>query len=411
MSNIDFSDAEFLHHPQKKLFEIVQSSPIHVVKLPKIGRAYLVANSDALIDFLKSPHRFTANVSDTIKSATSISINHQPQLKRSAKDLLSKDGASHKDLRHKLDQALRKSGIKTIRPNIAKLADALLAQTSNNSKAGYNLEIVSSYARPLPALVFLELLGIPSENAPNALKWMTQISFPSGPLGNLEKQSALKKLKAYLLEFFSNGSDIPNDCLGHHLIQQYNVDETIDLQSLTNLAFSFLMSGHHTTTNLISIGLLTLLEHPKQLNTLMQDWTKAPAAIEEILRFAAPIQTTSVRYAKDNFVFHGHQFKRGDIAYGLLAASNMDPTLNPSPLEFDISRQNIRQISFGAGAHFCAGAQLAHIIAEVSLQRFFAHYHSSILFTNPKYKLEWIPRFGVRQLSKLCVEANGPKPK
>ncbi|ACT57821.1 cytochrome P450 [Hirschia baltica] len=405
MSVIDFTDKDYLRSPQQVLFELSQKGPILPVKIPKIGKAVLISGNDALIDLLKSPHRFTTDSKTVGKDAIFASAGIIPEFNPGNGSLFLKDGKDHRDIRQHLDQALRKSGLKSLRPNIALLADQLLeTHTPAKRLAANQRDLVLQFAMPLPAMVMIELLGIPKDVAPNILKWAIQISFPSGILGNRHAQSARKHLYDYLKEFFSTPSLLPPESLGAKLLENKPAASADQNANIVDIAFFLILAGHATTSSLISLGCLTLLDHPAQLELLKQDWTRVPDVVEEILRFASPAQTTAPRYAKDTFDFHGHTFKRGDIAFGFLAASNMDPASNKNPLEFDITRDQNRQISFGAGAHFCGGAQLAHIIAEIALQRLFSKWPEMRLSSEAAGSLAWSKKFGVRNLNKMIVE-------
>lgn len=406
MSEIDFTDSQYLRSPHKTLSSLVQNGPLISVKIPKIGKAILATSNEAIIDLLKSPHRFTTDATLVGKSVISHKAGAIPDWKPSNGSLFLKEGNEHRAIRHQLDMALRKSGIKTLRPNIAALADTLLDNvTPAKGFASGHIDLVSQYSRLLPVLVTMELMGIPKSDVPNILKLFTQISYPEGPLGGMNQQSAGKKLLAYLKALLAS-DDLPQDSLCYQLTQPPEAKSQMDADDLTHLAYFLMQAGHSTTSNLIALGCLTLLDNPSQLKVLTQDWTKAPNAVEEILRYAAPAQMTAPRYAKEAFTFYDHAFKRGDIVFGFLAATNMDPNTISAPETFNISRTPIRHISFGAGAHFCGGAQLAHLIAEIALQRLFTHWPDLHLSTNLTKSLAWSPRFGARHLNRCIINTS-----
>ncbi|MFC7292183.1 cytochrome P450 [Hirschia litorea] len=409
MSEIDFTDSQYLRSPHKTLSSLLKNGPLVSVKIPKIGKALLATSNEAIIDLLKSPHRFTTDATQVGKSPICAKAGGMPDWKPSNGSLFLAEGNQHRTIRHQLDMALRKSGIKTLRPNIAALADTLISNAipAKGFPTGH-IDLVSQFSRPLPALVMMELMGIPKTDAPDILKLTTQISYPEGPLGGINQQSAGKKLFAYLKDLLAS-DELPQDSLCFQLKQQPDTTAEINPDELAHLAYFLLQAGHSTTSNLIALGCMSLLDHPTQLKTLTQDWTKAPNAVEEILRYAAPTQMTAPRYAKETFTFYDHTFKRGDIVFGFLAATNMDSSSTPNPDIFDISRSPIRHISFGAGAHFCGGAQLAHLIAEIALQRLFTHRPELQHASNLTKSIIWLPRFGSRHLSRFIVNTT-PSP-
>lgn len=405
MSDIIFTDNAFLRAPQKALLQLSQQGPVISVKVPNIGKAALVTGSEALIDLLKSPHRFSTNAKDVGKSPLFSKAGIKPDISPFTNSLLIKDGVSHREQRQLLDQAIKKCGIKSLRPNIAVSADTLLKNARSPKKRPQNrIELMSQFALPLPALVMMELLGIPKEIVSDVLKWTLQIAAPQGMLPGLSKKKASQKLVTCLARLIDDKQALRPACLLAQLLLDSPQEE--DKEQILQLSYFLLLSGHMSTANLISLGILTLLDHQDQLKTLQSDWTLAPSAVEEILRFASPALTTSARYAKENFTFHNHNFKRGDLVFGVLGASNMDPSTNIDALRFDISRDTQRQISFGAGAHFCAGAQLSHIICEVALQRLFTHWPEASLYDDQMTSLEWDKRFGIRKLKQFHIKTH-----
>ncbi len=157
-------------------------------------------------------------------------------------------------------------------------------------------------------------------------------------------------------------------------------------------------AGHETTVNLIGNGLLALHRHPDQLALLKRDPSLMPNAIEELLRYDSSVQLTG-RTALEDVELSGVRIERGEGIMCLLGAANRDPDVYPDPDRLDITRPNIRPMSFGGGIHFCLGAQLARIEAEIAL--------NSLLARLPDLQLEspdtpaWRPTFVLRGLTSL----------
>jgi len=157
-------------------------------------------------------------------------------------------------------------------------------------------------------------------------------------------------------------------------------------------------AGHETTVNLIGNGLLALHRHPDQLALLKRDPSLMPNAIEELLRYDSSVQLTG-RTALEDVELGGVRVERGEGVMCLLGAANRDPEVFPEPDRLDIRRPNIRPLSFGGGIHFCLGAQLARIEAEIALNALFARL--------PGLRLEapetpaWRQTFVLRGLTSL----------
>jgi cytochrome P450 len=126
--------------------------------------------------------------------------------------------------------------------------------------------------------------------------------------------------------------------------------------------------------HLLCGGTLALLKVPEQKERLLNDWSLMPPAVEELLRFVSPVQMSEPRYAIRDMEFHGQSLRRGDNIVALLGAANADPARFPDPEKLDLSRSPNPHVSFDSGIHFCLGAQLARVEAQVGLERLFTRY-------------------------------------
>jgi cytochrome P450 len=157
-------------------------------------------------------------------------------------------------------------------------------------------------------------------------------------------------------------------------------------------------AGHETTVNLIGNGLLALHRNPDQLRSLQSNPALVGPAIEELLRYDSSVQLTG-RTALESVEVSGVEILKGDSILCLLGAANRDPAVYAEPDRLDVARQNIRPMSFGGGIHFCLGAQLARIEAEVAI--------ATLLRRLPKLALDdplnadWRPTLVLRGLNKL----------
>jgi cytochrome P450 PksS len=128
-----------------------------------------------------------------------------------------------------------------------------------------------------------------------------------------------------------------------------------------------LTAGHETTTNLIGNGVLALLQHPEALRRLRDDPDLMESAVEELLRFASPVETSTFRYAREDLELAGTRIGRGEIVLGVIAAANRDPAQFEDPDTLDLARAPNRHLSFGLGGHFCLGAPLARLEGRIAL--------------------------------------------
>ena len=168
------------------------------------------------------------------------------------------------------------------------------------------------------------------------------------------------------------------------------------------MVFLLLNAGAETTTHLISGSVYELIKTPRLRDWLEEDWRRAPLAIEEFLRFVAPVQFTKPRFVRQDVELGGVWLKQGDRIMAMLAAANLDPEANPYPERLDLARRPNRQVSFGTGIHFCLGHQLARIEGKCALEALFKRWPELNLAVPPN-TIRWRPRPGLRAIERLPV--------
>ena len=163
-----------------------------------------------------------------------------------------------------------------------------------------------------------------------------------------------------------------------------------------------LVAGHETTTRLISNGVYTLLQHRDQLEKLKRDPELMSNAVEEMLRYEPPVQLMP-RYALDDTEFYGKKIKKNQLIVPIIASANRDPSANENPDVFDITRKNIKHISFGYGPHLCLGLNLARLEAKIAFNMLFERFPN---LTLADQEIVWTPIPLVRGMKNLIVNLN-----
>ncbi len=161
-------------------------------------------------------------------------------------------------------------------------------------------------------------------------------------------------------------------------------------------------AGLETTTNLISGSVYELIRVPELRDWLEEDWSRAPLAIEEFLRFVSPVQFSKPRFVRRDIKLGGVWLKNGDRIMAMLAAANMDPEANPHPEKLDLARRPNQHLSFGTGIHFCLGHQLARIECRCALEALFKRW-SWLELAVPPDTIRWRQRPGLRAIERLPV--------
>jgi cytochrome P450 PksS len=141
----------------------------------------------------------------------------------------------------------------------------------------------------------------------------------------------------------------------------------LSAEELLAMVFLLLVAGHETTVNLIGNGMLALLEHPAQLVRLRKEPALIRPAVEELLRYASPVETATERFAREDVAVAGVTIPRGEMAFAVIASANRDERQFPNPDSLDITREPNRHLAFGLGAHFCLGAPLARLEGQIAI--------------------------------------------
>jgi cytochrome P450 len=268
-------------------------------------------------------------------------------------------------------------------------------------------DVVDDFAYPLPVAVICRLLGVPLEDEPqfsraSALLAQTLdpfVTFTGAPSDGMnERMQAGAWLRDYLHDLIERRRSQPGDDLMSRLIAVEESGDQLTEPEIISTCVLLLVAGHETTVNLIGNAMLAVLRHPPQWAALGGDATRAPAVIEETLRYDPPVQLVG-RIAADDMTIAGVELPAGDAMILLLAAAQRDPAEFERPDDFDPDREALRQLGFGHGAHYCLGAPLARLEASVALSEVTTRFPRARLDGEPQYKTN----VTLRGLSALSV--------
>jgi len=228
------------------------------------------------------------------------------------------------------------------------------------------------------------------------------MSYTPSPWGIFRVLPGLFRLVGYFKRHFEQCRQHPRPGLMTALVQAEQDGDNLSENELLATAFLLLVAGHETTVHLIGGGILALLENPDQKARLMADWSLVPSAVEELLRFVCPVQFTKPCYVSRDLEFHGQPLRRGETIIQLLASANADPARFDSPERMDITRSPNPHVAFGTGVHFCLGAQLARVEAQVVIEKVFTRF-PNLSRAVPDSALKYTGRLGIRALTELPV--------
>lgn len=191
-------------------------------------------------------------------------------------------------------------------------------------------------------------------------------------------------------------------CFTIYQIHAEEEGDKLQGNELYSMIFLLIIAGHETTVNLIGNGMYALFEHPKQLELLKNDLSLTETAIEEMLRFYSPVDSSTARWADEDIVLHGKTIQKGDLVIASISSANRDERKFENPHLLDITRKPNPHMAFGYGIHFCLGAPLARLegsIAFRKLLRAFPHITPAGSLSD----LEWRSVFLLRGLKELPV--------
>jgi cytochrome P450 len=279
------------------------------------------------------------------------------------------DPPKHARLRGLVSKAFTPHVIEAMRPHIQRLVDGFLDAVQGRGE----MDVIRDFAFPLPATVITEMLGVPATDRDQLKKWSDDfVVFISTHPANLrleqyrQAQQSMREMTAYFRAHLAAARAGPGERLLKTMALAEEQGDRLTEDELVANANLLLAAGHETTTNLLGNGLLALLRHPDQLRKLKDDPALVPGAVEELLRYDSPVQFTH-RLAKEDVPLGGKTIHRGQFVFLFLAAANRDPAHFPDPDCLDVTRAAHKHLAFGLGHHFCLGAPLARLEAQIAI--------------------------------------------
>jgi cytochrome P450 len=288
------------------------------------------------------------------------------------RSLLSSDPPLHRHLRSMISSAFSAASIETLEPRIKNITNEMIDQVIEKG----SMDLVRDLSYPLPVTVIAELLGIPSEDRDIFKKWADRLlksiddSVETGTRRNGELEQIQNEMDDYFQKAINEKKEKPGEDLVTHLIKAETDEKRLSGEDILSFCSLLLQAGHITTVNLINNCILSLLEHPRQLEKV-QDSNNDPAlvtsTIEETLRYRSPVQAL-IRFATKDVQVGGKTIKSGKRVIVLIGSANHDETIFSNPEEFNVARSPNPHIAFGAGIHLCLGAPLARLESKVAVQ-------------------------------------------
>jgi cytochrome P450 len=382
--------------------ELRDRGAVHVVTLADGHVAWLVVRYDEARVALNDP-RLSKDMHAALATGGEVVAEGLPG-PAFARHMLNVDPPDHTRLRRLVASAFSMRRIEGLRPRIQEIVDALLDGLASGGP-DQRVDLVETFAFPLPFTVICELLGVPQpDRAALGRELIALLGPTSTPAEYARAKAASDEVVRMLGTLVDGKQHHPADDLVSALIAARDGDERLDQRELLSTIFQLIVAGHDTTTSLIGNSVVALLRHPEQLALLRADPGRIPGAVEELLRYDAPVPHSTFRYATAPVEIGGVTIPAGAQVVIALAAADRDDRRYEDPEALDIGRRYLPHLAFGHGIHFCLGAPLARMEAHTALGSLLQRFPQLRLAVEPG-ALHWGHGDGLvlRGLSELPV--------
>ena len=287
--------------------------------------------------------------------------------------MLHMDDPDHKRLRGLVAKAFTVQAVEAMRGRILEIADRLLDAVAGQS----SFDLVETYTKPLPTIVIAVMLGV-NQNDQNSFKrWSDERVHLFNPNRTPEQArglaQSLEAISGYVLRMIEERRITRGTDLISSLINVEEKGERLTVLEIVKICNLLIVAGNLTTTDLLGNGILALLRHPAELDRLRSRPELISAVVEEVLRYDSPVMQVE-RQSTDGRPIDGVNVDAGQTITCSLYGANRDPAVYPDAEVFDIQRSDKHHYSFGGGAHFCIGAPLARLEAEIGLSALFRRF-------------------------------------
>lgn len=277
--------------------------------------------------------------------------------------MITLDPPRHDELRRLVSRSFTPRAIASMELDIRTIARDLL-----DAADGPDFDLVDAFSGPMPVMVIARMLGVPDSDRAEFKRWSDELvqADPDDEATVARAVDAGAELYRYFRRAIA-GRLPEGDDLISSLIAARDGDHRLSETELVSLCFLLLAAGNETTTNLISNAVSVLSSHPDERRRCVDDPTRIPAMVEEVLRFESPVQGLA-RTLTTDVELHGRTLSAGDKALLLFASANRDEREYPDAETFEVGRPVERMLAFGHGIHYCLGAALARLESRVALE-------------------------------------------
>jgi cytochrome P450 len=311
-----------------------------------------------------------------------------------------RDPPEHTRLRRLTGKVFNARSMHAMRERIASLCGWLLDEIGEREQ----FDFIRDFAGPLPALVIMDMLGVPRSDLARVKRMSDDMALFIGSSraqpGKYDvAESATAEMAVFFRGLIASRRAEPRDDLLTQLVQLEDEGDRLTEDELVATCILLLFAGHETTTNHIANGLLSLIRFPEEMRALRDEPGLAPAAVEELLRYDGP-SGAQVRVVRREHVLHGKTLRPGERVFIMLNAANRDPRAYPDPHRLVLRRDGVPHLTFGFGTHICLGFPLARLEGQLSLPAVLARWRRIELSPEP---LQWLDSMVFRGMNAMPV--------
>ncbi len=392
---IDITEASFKADPFPFYAALRSEQPLFRVRMGRLEGA-LVTRYDDVLSILKDK-RFCKELRRIAQAEKMSKRPWAPGFVRAMENnMLDQDDPNHARLRALVHRAFTPARIDQLQGRIAAIADEKIDAVIASGQT----ELIRDFALPLPLTVIGELLGV-SETERIRFQSLSKSIFLAPTLVNMGPIFySIWQMTRLLRRWLDDRKKHPRDDLLTGLVQAEEAGDKLSDDEQVAMVILLLIAGHETTVNLISLGMLALLENPDELEWLRDNPDRIKPAVEELLRYCNPVETATERYATEDVEMYGTTIRQGEMVIASIASANRDETHFPEPNRLNLRREPNRHLAFGHGIHFCLGAPLARMEAQIAINQLLKRLRN-VRLAVPAKELRWRPTPIVRGLTAL----------
>ena len=315
-----------------------------------------------------------------------------------------RDPPEHTRLRRLASRVFHVRSIHALRPNVAAITGWLLERIGERTE----FDLIAEFAGPLPALVIMDMLGVPRSELAHLKRLSDEMALFIGSAretsGKYERAEAATREMAELFRtLIAERRAAPRPDLLSELVHVEDDGDRLSEDELVATCVLLLFAGHETTTHHIANGLAALLRFPAQMEKLRREPKLAAAAVEELLRYDGPIGA-QVRIVQEAQTFHGRELQPGERVFLMMNAANRDPRAYDDPDRIELERHGVPHLTFGFGMHICLGFPLARLEGQIALPALLARWRH---IEPAAARIEWMDSLVLRGMKALPIRVQG----